>query len=358
MQWFDPYILIWVGISSVLHILIIHFWDKKYFLKFGFVKYRGLQRIHINEIPRLGGLIFLISLFGYAIFSKNNDDIILLKLILFSLVPIVIFGLKEDLYHDVLPATRLVALFFVGWIFFTEFSMRLPDLSKIPIVGNFFLIPGGTGFIYILGMMTFANGMNLVDGVNGLAGSIALSVLCSLLFISYRTADIATLSLILSLILLLIPFLLANYPLGLIFLGDLGAYALGLILSMVTIIFFGRHPEISPWGAVLLMIYPLCEVVFTLLRRIATRAPILEADKKHIHFKFFIYFRKPKEFKKIANSLVTPVLSILWIFPMLSFIWSYHNPFFIKGSIIIFLALYTLFYVIASVMLKSQENIL
>jgi len=200
--------------------------------------------------------------------------------------------------------------------------------------------------------------MNLTDGVNGLAGSIALSILCSLLFVSYRAADIAMLSLILSLILLLIPFLLANYPLGLIFLGDLGAYAIGLILSMAIIIFFGRHPEISPWGAVLLMIYPLSEVVFTLLRRIATRAPIFKPDKEHIHFKFFMYFRKAKNFKKIANSVVTPVLAILWIFPQLSFILSYQNPLFMRVSIIIFIFLYALFYVIACVMLKSQENIL
>jgi UDP-N-acetylmuramyl pentapeptide phosphotransferase/UDP-N-acetylglucosamine-1-phosphate transferase len=40
--------------------------------------------------------------------------------------------------------------------------------------------------------------------------------------------------------------MLMNYPYGRIFLGDLGAYSLGLIVSMLTIILFGRHPEISP----------------------------------------------------------------------------------------------------------------
>jgi UDP-GlcNAc:undecaprenyl-phosphate/decaprenyl-phosphate GlcNAc-1-phosphate transferase len=61
--------------------------------------------------------------------------------------------------------------------------------------------------------------------------------------------------------------MLMNYPYGRIFLGDLGAYSLGLIVSMLTIILFGRHPEISPWGAVLILIYPATEVVFSLLRR-------------------------------------------------------------------------------------------
>ena len=44
-------------------------------------------------------------------------------------------------------------------------------------------------------------------------------------------------------------------------------------------------------------------------------------------------------FKKIANSVVTPVLAILWIFPQLSFILSYQNPLFMKVSIIIFIFL-------------------
>ena len=56
------------------------------------------------------------------------------------------------------------------------------------------------------------------------------------------------LSLNFSAMLPIIPFMIMNYPYGRIFLGDLGAYSLGLIVSMLTIILFGRHPEISPWG--------------------------------------------------------------------------------------------------------------
>jgi UDP-GlcNAc:undecaprenyl-phosphate GlcNAc-1-phosphate transferase len=82
-----------------------------------------------------------------------------------------------------------------------------------------------------------------------------------------NSTDITMLSLIFSVILLLIPFILMNYPYGRIFLADLGAYSLGLIVSMLTIILFGRYPEISPWGAVLILIYPATEVVFSLLRR-------------------------------------------------------------------------------------------
>jgi UDP-N-acetylmuramyl pentapeptide phosphotransferase/UDP-N-acetylglucosamine-1-phosphate transferase len=135
-----------------------------------------------------------------------------------------------------------------------------------------------------------------------------------------------------------------NYPYGKIFLGDLGAYGLGLIVSMLTIIFYARHPEISPWGAVLILIYPATEVVFSALRRIIKGTSILQADTAHLHLKIFHFFRPQPTYKKIANSLVTPVLSCLWLFPLLTISWVYHKPLLIWVAIILFLSLYLFLY--------------
>jgi len=189
-----------------------------------------------------------------------------------------------------------------------------------------------------------ANGMNLIDGVNGLCGAAALSILSALLFLSYKTADITMLSLIFSVILILIPFMLMNYPYGRIFLGDLGAYSLGLIVSMLTIILFGRHPEISPWGAVLILIYPATEVVFSLLRRMVRGVSIYHADTAHLHLKLFYFFRPQPHYKKIANALVTPALGGLWLFPLIAISWVYQKPLFIWIAVILFIALYGLLY--------------
>jgi UDP-N-acetylmuramyl pentapeptide phosphotransferase/UDP-N-acetylglucosamine-1-phosphate transferase len=152
------------------------------------------------------------------------------------------------------------------------------------------------------------------------------------------------LSLIFSVILFLIPFMLMNYPYGQIFLGDLGAYSLGLIVGMLTIILFGRHPEISPWGAVLILIYPATEVVFSLLRRIFRGVSIYHADTAHLHLKLFHFFRPQPHYKKISNALVTPVLSGLWLFPLLAITWIYQKPVFIWIALILFIGLYGLLY--------------
>jgi UDP-N-acetylmuramyl pentapeptide phosphotransferase/UDP-N-acetylglucosamine-1-phosphate transferase len=347
MQWFDPSILIWLAISLVLNGLIAYFWQKKLYVKFGFKKYQAIQRIHLGEIPRLGGLVFIISLFGYVFFCSPSESILLIKQILSCLVPILVIGLKEDLFYNADPFTRLAALFFVGWFFMANFMGPLPNLNEVPFVRKLFLFQGGATLFFILSMAAIANGMNLIDGVNGLCAAAVFTILAALLFLSYKTADNIMLSLIFSLILLLIPFILFNYPFGRIFLGDLGSYSLGLIVSMFTIILFGRHPEISPWAAVLILIYPLAELIFSMLRRVIKGDSLYSADNAHIHIKLFHFFRSQQAYKKIANALITPVLTGLWIYPLLAITWVYQKPFFIWIAIILYIFFYVSLYWVA-----------
>jgi UDP-N-acetylmuramyl pentapeptide phosphotransferase/UDP-N-acetylglucosamine-1-phosphate transferase len=356
MQWFDPFILIFIGMSLALNGLVAYLWHKKFYRKLGLKTYQAIQRIHLNETPRLGGFIFILSLASFVVFSNANESIQLLKIILICLIPIIFMGIKEDLFHNVEPAIRLLALLFVGWLFRVEFTGPLPVLTDIPFIGKLLLLESGISIFYIISMVAVANGMNLIDGVNGLCGAVALSILSALLFLSYKTSDIVMLPLIFSVILLIIPFMLMNYPYGRIFLGDLGAYSLGLIVSMLTIILFGRHPEISPWGAVLILIYPATEVVFSLLRRMVKGTSIYRPDTAHLHLKLYNFFRPQTHYKKIANALVTPTLSLLWLFPLLTITWVYKKSLFIWIAIVLFIALYGLLYAVVPYFEKKTNS--
>ena len=358
MQWFDFNILIFMGMSLVLNASIVYLWHKKFYQKLGFKSYQAIQRIHLNETPRFGGLVFILSLIAYVMYCPNNESIQLLKLIVICLIPIIVIGVKEDIFQNVEPLIRLLSLLFVGWLFRAQFTGPLPHIADVLLIGKLFTLQGGVSFFYILSMAAVANGMNLIDGVNGLCGAVALSILGALLFLSYKTTDVVMLSTIFSVILILIPFLIFNYPYGKIFLGDLGAYSLGLIISMLTIILFGRHPEISPWGAVLILIYPATEVVFSLLRRTMKGVSIYHADTAHLHLKFFHFFRPQSAYKKIANALVTPILSPLWLFPLIAISWVYQKPIFIFLAILLFVLCYTFLYAtLPSVQKKRRKKV-
>jgi UDP-N-acetylmuramyl pentapeptide phosphotransferase/UDP-N-acetylglucosamine-1-phosphate transferase len=356
MTWFEPLILYWLGFSFFLNGLLVYAWHKKFYSKLGFKAYKAIQRIHLNETPRLGGLIFVLSLLGFVTQSHLGEGVGILKIILVALTPCVLVALKEDLFHDVDPTIRLLSLLFVGWLFRASYLGPLPNMTEVPFVAKFFLLQGGVSLFYILSMVAVANGMNLIDGVNGLCGAVALSILSALLFLSYKTGDTVMLSTLFSVILLIIPFMLFNFPFGKIFLGDLGAYSLGLTLSMLIIILFGRHPEISPYVAVLILIYPVTELVFTILRRVLRSTSIYRPDTLHLHLKLFYFLRPQPAYKKIANALVMPILGILWVFPLLAVTWTYQKPLFTIFAIALFLVFYVALYLLVPNIQKKKNS--
>jgi hypothetical protein len=76
-------------------------------------------------------------------------------------------------------------------------------------------------------------------------------------------------------------------------------------------------------------------------------------DTAHLNLKLFHFFRPQPHYKKIANALVAPALSGLWLFPLLAIIWVYQKPLFIWTAVILFIALYRLLYVLIP---KVQKN--
>jgi len=355
-QLLDPFILLWMVIFLLLEIAVILSWHKKIYLNFGLKNYQSIQRIHINETPRLAGLVLIISLIGFVYCSDMNEGSSLLSLLLTCLIPLIIVGLKEDLYQNVSPTIRFFSLIFVSWLFMTNYLGPLPDLRDVSLLTTFIAYKGGLSVFYITSIISIANGMNFIDGVNGLCGAVTLTILTALIFLCYKTNDSIMLWITAHIFLLLVPFMLLNYPYGLIFLGDLGAYSLGFIVSIFTIVFFGRHPEISPWLAVLILIYPASEVIFSLIRRLINRASLTTPDKLHLHIEIYNFLTTVFINRKIANSIVTPILSLLWMFPLFVINWIYDKPFFIFVAIIVFIILYSLFYFIFFKIKKNIQN--
>lgn len=65
----------------------------------------------------------------------------------------------------------------------------------------------------------------------------------------------------------ILGFFVWNYPRGLIFLGDGGAYLIGFLIGEISVLLVARHQEVSPWFPLLLVIYPVFETLFSIYRR-------------------------------------------------------------------------------------------
>ena len=339
LEWVDPASYAYVFLAIILNSVVAFLWHKKIYKKLGLKVYSAIQRIHLAETPRLGGLIIITVLSLYAWVDAEFEVASTLKLLLISMLPLLLIALKEDLFHNVRPLTRLIALLGSGILFVINFSGPYPSFDGT-FLDIFFKEPLALVLFYPIALTALANGSNLTDGVNGLCGMIFLSILGSLLFLSYQVGDNNIMMLIWIVMMLIVSFLCLNYPGGRIFLGDLGAYALAFLSGAIMIIFFGRHNDISPWFPLLILIYPMTEVVFSMIRRLFRNQPVFRPDTKHLHIKFFYFLRNIPEMKRYANSAVMPLLSILWIYPLVVTPWAYKKPLLILPFILIFFMIY------------------
>jgi UDP-N-acetylmuramyl pentapeptide phosphotransferase/UDP-N-acetylglucosamine-1-phosphate transferase len=343
LTWVDPSSYSYFFLALFLNGIVARLWHNKIYTRLGLNAYKAIQRIHLTETPRLGGLMIIIVLTLYAFLHAEPEVALILKLCLWSMMPLVIVALKEDLFQDVRPWLRLASLLASGSLFVTSFAGPFPNFEGT-FLNIFFKQPLSLILFYPLALAALANGSNLTDGVNGLCAMIYLSILGSLLFLAYQLGDNTIMMAILMMIFLITAFLCFNYPKGQIFLGDLGAYVLAFLTGIIAILFFGRHGDISPWFAVLILIYPMTEVTFSIMRRLYRRQPVFAPDLKHLHIKIFYFLRKIPEMKRVANPSVTPILAVLWMYPLIVTPWAFKKPLLITPFILIFLIVYGVIY--------------
>ena len=112
-------------------------------------------------------------------------------------------------------------------------------------------------------------------------------------------------------------FLLVNWPMGKLFLGDGGAYFLGFTVAWLAVQMLSRHPEVSAWAPMLVCGYPLLEVGFTVYRRMKRNLSPGRPDRLHLHSLVKRRLVRPlmPGFSTLARNSVTG--SVMWLAAML-----------------------------------------
>jgi len=229
------------------------------------------------DTPRIGGLGIILGFFIISLLSKNS---LAFELFVSSL-PVVIGGMLEDSSISVRPKIRLALAFISAFIFIyltnamiTTFGFiyfdHLPYL--VALLFTIFAVAGAT------------NSLNIIDGFNGLASGFSIIAFVLYSFVFYEIQDYQLFQISTVLLSLTLGFFVLNFPFGKIFLGDGGAYFLGFSLAEMSVLTISRHPDISPWFCLAVMIYPVWEVLFSLYRRkILKGLSPMFPDKMHFH---------------------------------------------------------------------------
>ena len=326
-----------IFLSVFLNYLVIRF--KDFFSRVG-NEIDTVQRIHHQYVPPLGGVIIFMIFYLYLKTFNSNSFFLHLSVFLPGLL-IIIVSVIEDLFANIKPSLRFITIFFSSFIFVYFYQEQLPilDISFIKIVFNKFVWI--EILFYSLGLTALANGFNMIDGMNGLAGFNGLSILIGIASVLLINNQFDLLSEeITMLIILLVIFLFFNFPFGKIFLGDSGAYWIGWILGVMVIYLYSNN-DFNTWGAVLLIFYPLFEVIFSTLRKFIQYKNPLLPDEQHLHLKLYYTIKGPARRSQQFNSFTTLCLMPLWFLPNLMIIWT----FFYSHLSIIAIGLMSLIYI-------------
>lgn len=272
----------------------------------------GRRKLHERPVSRLGGLpIFAVVMLGIAAaFWLRGIDfdgwlpLILCNALMFSV------GLVDDL-KPLGARVKLVGQIGAALILYA-FGLSIDVLSN-PFGDGGLELGWWSLPLTLLWLVAIPNVINLIDGMDGLAGGFGLFLSLTLAFVGFASGfpDVMIVSILMAGA--LSGFLFFNFPPAKIFLGDGGAYFIGFFVASVSLKCSNKGSIIAALLVIVIALgVPILDTAFAILRRSIRGVPIFRADAEHIHHRL-ILLGYSKGRALVAMYSVCAVLSLVGI---------------------------------------------
>lgn len=294
---------------------------KKIAIRIGLVDKPNFRKVHKKPVPLVGGIaIFLSSMLALLVSSTFVAGAMEVAITLGSSFVLMFTGSIDD-KMDVNPFYRLIIQ--LGCAFaIASTGIRITSFygifgfQEISIIWQYFFT-----LIIITGVV---NAYNLMDGIDGLAGGLAIVGFLTFSILSFILSDYVYLVLFASIIGSTIGFLKFNLSKDKIFLGDGGSLFLGFILVVSGINIIEKSNELATCNQPMILIavigiflLPVLDSLRVYFSRIKNGYSPFRADKSHIHHLILILDISHKKTAFIIISLA--LLFLLVFFVLINF---------------------------------------
>ena len=248
------------------------------------------RKIHSISTPSLGGIAiyvaFMVSLFFWVPIAELAEYKFLLLAIFFAFL----LGVRDDI-ASLQALDKLTIQVFAALLVVFVADIRFSGLYGV--LGVDALPAGFAEFISIFVIVGLTNAFNLIDGIDGLAGSLAFLILCAFGWWFFMVGQTTLGFLAVTMASSILAFLFFNWAPSKIFMGDTGSLVIGFTLSVLMIQFIDLSTLLPTSSfyympapvamAVALLILPVYDTfrVF-IIRFLEGRSP-MSADKNHTH---------------------------------------------------------------------------
>ncbi|WP_020537224.1 glycosyltransferase family 4 protein [Lewinella cohaerens] len=246
---------------------------------------------HYESTPSLGG----IAIFSGAIFSMiywtplgGSDH---LQYVLCAMLILLLIGAKDDI-SPVSANKKIISQIMAASILVIKSDTRLESLYGVMGLHG----PLPEIMVIILSVFTIlviTNAFNLIDGINGLAGSLAVLIFTTFGVWFFVAGFTPLAAIAFAVVGAVLAFLKYNYSPAQIFMGDTGALMLGLMSAFLAIKFIDLNDGLTasnpyrlkggPAVAIGILLIPLFDTIRVFSTRIIRGQPPLKADRRHIH---------------------------------------------------------------------------
>lgn len=252
---------------------------KKIAVHIGAIDIPNKRKVHKVPIPRLGGLgIYAGFLLGYLLFGHQSVQ---MNSILMGSIIVIITGMIDDIKP--IPARykflgQLVAALIVP----VYGGIVLKDISFFGVYLSFGILSVPITVLFIVAIM---NCINLSDGLDGLAGGISAIYFLVIGIIALTLNNSNGLDTLLTFVMLgsTLGFLVHNFNPASIFMGDSGSLFLGYIISVIALLGYKNVTFTTLIVPIFLLMIPIIDTFFAIIRRALKHEPITMPDKAHLH---------------------------------------------------------------------------
>jgi UDP-GlcNAc:undecaprenyl-phosphate/decaprenyl-phosphate GlcNAc-1-phosphate transferase len=242
----------------------------------------GDRKIHIDPIPRCGGLAIILAVFIPTLFWLS--DVSALSGFFIGAAIIALSGFIDDRYdldYKWKFAGQIigVAVFLLGNV----------EITKTPFLGLGNLTPWISYSIMALFILGVTNAVNLSDGLDGLAAGSSLLSLGFIGYLSYVAGEMSLALIAGATMGGLLGFLRFNTHPASVFMGDAGSQFLGFVAACLAILATqSSSSAVSPLLAVMVVGLPILDTVAVMLMRVRDGQSPFHPDKRHIHHQFLL----------------------------------------------------------------------
>jgi UDP-GlcNAc:undecaprenyl-phosphate GlcNAc-1-phosphate transferase len=267
---------------------------RTYAKEVGWADEPNARRMNKEPLPNAGGLV---------IFSGVAVALVITAL----LRPIGIEHVQINVLAILLGASFMIMAGFIDDQFGLPPLVRLlvQLVAALLVVSTGIRIEVGFGGVFtttlsviftVIWIMAITNAMNLIDGIDGLAGGVSFITAMSLLAVSAQDQNKAGATLVLAAAAgAALGFLRHNLPPSRIIMGDSGAYFFGFVLATSSILGNLKiTTAFSLFPTVLFLFLPLLDTAQVIVRRLSKRKnPISSPGKDHLHHRLLAWGVSP-----------------------------------------------------------------